>query len=242
MCPAKIQIRLPSAQSDHSLRCLHGETLGPFLSTECTAKTGQTGRTPRLIWAFAEHTWHFMVLSCGGSCCITTTTTTTATATTATTTTAEQCLSMSTMPGNYLRFNFTAEMLPAYIVAMANWCCIGFLVLVLLDVNDVIFPQCFFYTKITRYHKTNSKHENRARQKTLIELPGSATITNRSHIPTPRGRETWQKPNTYKTNKQMITKAREAQRPTPSSLNEVTTMLKGMTKHEDKRAREDFKT
>ena len=36
--------------------------------------------------------------------------------------------SRSTMPRNYLRFNFTAEMLPAYIVAMATLCCVGFLI------------------------------------------------------------------------------------------------------------------
>ena len=32
------------------------------------------------------------------------------------------------MPRNYLRFNFTAEMLPAYIVAMATLCRVGFLI------------------------------------------------------------------------------------------------------------------
>ena len=32
------------------------------------------------------------------------------------------------MPRNYLRFNFTPEMLPAYIVAMATLCCVGFLI------------------------------------------------------------------------------------------------------------------
>ena len=40
------------------------------------------------------------------------------------------------------------------------------------------------------------------------------------------------KTNTYKTNKQ--TNAREAHRQAPSSPSEVITMLKGMTKHEDK--------
>ena len=38
------------------------------------------------------------------------------------------------------------------------------------------------------------------------------------------------KTNTYKTNK----KSQEAQRPATSSPSEVTTMLKGMKKHEDK--------
>ena len=36
---------------------------------------------------------------------------------------------ISTMPRNYLRFNLTAEMLPAYIVAMATLCRVGFLIL-----------------------------------------------------------------------------------------------------------------
>ena len=33
-----------------------------------------------------------------------------------------------TMPRNYLQFNFTADMLPAYIVAMATLCRVGFLI------------------------------------------------------------------------------------------------------------------
>ena len=40
------------------------------------------------------------------------------------------------------------------------------------------------------------------------------------------------KTNTYKTNKH--TNTREAHRPAPSSPSELTTMLKGMTKQEDK--------
>ena len=39
------------------------------------------------------------------------------------------------------------------------------------------------------------------------------------------------KTNTYKRNK---TNAREAHKPAPSSPSEVITMLKGITKHEDK--------
>ena len=49
--------------------------------------------------------------------------------------------------------------------------------------------------------------------------------------PTRRGREKLQK-NQHVQNKQ--TNAREAQRPPPSSPIEVITMLKGMTKHENK--------
>ena len=37
-------------------------------------------------------------------------------------------LNMFAMPRNNLRFNFTAEMLPAYIIAMATLCCVGFLI------------------------------------------------------------------------------------------------------------------
>ena len=42
----------------------------------------------------------------------------------------EQCLCNCDfyMPRNYLLFNFTAEMLPAYIVVMATLCCVGFII------------------------------------------------------------------------------------------------------------------
>ena len=56
-----------SAQSDQSLRCLHEETLGPFLPIERTAKTDQTGWMPRLIWVFGGCTVILFVLSWGGS-------------------------------------------------------------------------------------------------------------------------------------------------------------------------------
>ena len=49
-----------SAQSDQSLRCPYEETLVPQLPTECTAKTDQTGRIPRLICVFAGGTDHFV--------------------------------------------------------------------------------------------------------------------------------------------------------------------------------------
>ena len=39
----------PSEDSHQSLRCPHQETLAPQLPIECTAKTDQTGRLPRLI-------------------------------------------------------------------------------------------------------------------------------------------------------------------------------------------------
>ena len=47
-----------------------------------------------------------------------------------TNTTTEQCLYNCDfyMPRNYLRFNFTAEMLSAYIVATATLCRVGFLI------------------------------------------------------------------------------------------------------------------
>ena len=45
--------------SDQSVRCLHEESLGPWLSTERTTKTDQTGWMPRLIRVFAGRTGHF---------------------------------------------------------------------------------------------------------------------------------------------------------------------------------------
>ena len=66
------------------------------------------------------------VLLCDGSGCITTTTTTTITTTNnniaTTNTTTEQCLYNCDfyMPRNYLRLNFTVEMLPAYIYIHGN--------------------------------------------------------------------------------------------------------------------------
>ena len=42
-----------SAQSDQSLRCPHEESLGPWLPTERTAKTDQTGHPLSLIRVFA---------------------------------------------------------------------------------------------------------------------------------------------------------------------------------------------
>ena len=48
-----------------SLRCPHEEAFGPWLPSERTAKTDQSGRTPRLIWVFARRTCHsvgFVVL------------------------------------------------------------------------------------------------------------------------------------------------------------------------------------
>ena len=65
--------------------------------------------------------------------------------------------------------------------------------------------------------------------KMYIKSPGSVTITNRSQPPTPRPREKWQKLTRTKQ-----TYTREAHRPAPSSPNEVITMLKGMTKDQDK--------
>ena len=49
-----------STQSDQSLCCTHEETLVPYLSTECKAKTDQTGQIPGLIWVFAGRTGHFV--------------------------------------------------------------------------------------------------------------------------------------------------------------------------------------
>ena len=49
-----------------SLCCPHEETLGPYLPIECTSKTDQTGRMPRLIWVFAGCTLILLVLSCRG--------------------------------------------------------------------------------------------------------------------------------------------------------------------------------
>ena len=62
VCPAKrFRSAWASAQSDQSLRCLHEETLGPWLPIERTAKTDQTGQMPRLIWVFAGCTCYFVV-------------------------------------------------------------------------------------------------------------------------------------------------------------------------------------
>ena len=47
------------AHSDHSLRCLYEESIGPKLPTEYTVKTDQTGQMPRLIWVCWLHT-HFV--------------------------------------------------------------------------------------------------------------------------------------------------------------------------------------
>ena len=65
----------PSKDSDQpglshsliSLRCPHGETLGPKLPIECIAKTDQTGQVPRLIWVFAGCIAILLFLSCRGS-------------------------------------------------------------------------------------------------------------------------------------------------------------------------------
>ena len=67
-----------SAQSNHSLRCPHGETTGLLLPIERTAKTLiRLGGCPG--WSESLMSVHdiYLVLSCGGSGCITTTTTTT---------------------------------------------------------------------------------------------------------------------------------------------------------------------
>ena len=66
-----------SSQSDHSLRCPHGETLGPLLPIKRIAKTlirlcECPGRSESLLSAHDI----YLVLSYGGSGCITTTTTT----------------------------------------------------------------------------------------------------------------------------------------------------------------------
>ena len=39
VCPAKTQMYLATAQSDHSLRCPPEDALDPWLPTECYAKT-----------------------------------------------------------------------------------------------------------------------------------------------------------------------------------------------------------
>ena len=49
-----------SAQSYQSIHCQHEDTLGPLLIIECTVKTDQTGRMPRLIWVFSGHPCHFV--------------------------------------------------------------------------------------------------------------------------------------------------------------------------------------
>ena len=52
-----------SAQSDQSFRCLHEESLGPYLPTERTIENSdQTGRMPRLILVFAGCKYHFVGL------------------------------------------------------------------------------------------------------------------------------------------------------------------------------------
>ena len=48
-----------SAQSDQSLHCPHGETMGPKLSLECRVNSDQTGRMPRWIRVFTGCTGHF---------------------------------------------------------------------------------------------------------------------------------------------------------------------------------------
>ena len=58
--PSKDRSACASAQSDQRLRCPHEEALGPWLSTERTAKTDQSGWMLRLIWAFAGRTGHFV--------------------------------------------------------------------------------------------------------------------------------------------------------------------------------------
>ena len=57
-------------QSDQNLRCLHEESLSPWLPIKRTAKTDQTGRTPRLIGVFTGRTVILLVLSCRGSFCV----------------------------------------------------------------------------------------------------------------------------------------------------------------------------
>ena len=75
----------------------------------------------------------------------TTTTITTTTTTTTTNTTTGQCLYNCDfyMPIYYLRFNFTTEMLPAYIVAMATLCRVGFLILVFLGMANMRIQESF---------------------------------------------------------------------------------------------------
>ena len=58
--PAKTRISLGIRPVWSSLRCPHEEGLGPQLPIECTAKTDQTGRMPRLIWVFTGRTGHFV--------------------------------------------------------------------------------------------------------------------------------------------------------------------------------------
>ena len=58
-------------------------------------------------------------------------------------------------------------------------------------------------------------------------VPQSTTAASPGHQEEEKNTKT----NTYKTNKQ---NAREAHRPAPSSPSGVITILKGMTKHEDK--------
>ena len=61
MC-AQRRLRSPwaSAQFDQSLRCPHEESSDPLLPIECTAKTDQTRRMPRLIWVYVRCTCHFV--------------------------------------------------------------------------------------------------------------------------------------------------------------------------------------
>ena len=63
MSPAKTQISLGFPQSDQSLHCLHEEAFHPWLSLECTAKTGQTGWIVRLIRFFAGRVWFCWALA-----------------------------------------------------------------------------------------------------------------------------------------------------------------------------------
>ena len=123
MRQARLRSAWASAQSDHSLRCSHGETLDPL--------SAQRRSWSDWVDAHADLSLCKAQMSCADSGCITTTTTTiTTTNTTTTNTTTEQCLYNCDfyMPRNYLRFNFTAAMLPAYIVAMATLCRVGFLI------------------------------------------------------------------------------------------------------------------
>ena len=72
----RAQRRLVSAQSDQSLRYPYGETLGPLLPIERTAKT-LIGLSRCTGWSESLLSEHdiYLALSCGGSHCTTTTTT-----------------------------------------------------------------------------------------------------------------------------------------------------------------------
>ena len=64
--PVKTQISLGIRPVYQSLRCPHEESLGPYLPTECTAKTDQTGLMHRLIclrWAHMPVCWFCHVLA-----------------------------------------------------------------------------------------------------------------------------------------------------------------------------------